>query len=109
MSWRTITLRNQNTNQARYGTRPFDVLLSSDEQSGANEASNFCQSIPHSSKTSSRSVLSYMPLRFSYVTNFISNTVNYYTEILNAGFHMIANDRRRGVTAEYPITRSCTP
>ena len=89
--WRTITVRNQNTTQARYGTRPFVVLLSSDEQRGADEASKFCQSI-HSSKSDSRSVLSYMPLRFSCVTNFISNTVNYYTEILKAGFHMIADD-----------------
>ena len=38
-------------------------------------------------------ILSYMPSRFSCVTNFISNTVNYYTEILKAGFHMIADDR----------------
>ena len=91
--WRTITVRNQNTSQARYGTRPFVVLLSSDEQSGADEASKFCQSVPHSSKSDSRSVLSYMPLRLSCGTNFISNTVNYDTEILKAGFHMIADDR----------------
>ena len=31
--WRTITVRNQNTTQARYGTRTFVVLLSSYEQS----------------------------------------------------------------------------
>ena len=37
--------------------------------------------------------ISYMPSRCSCVTNFISNTVNYYTEILKAGFHMIADDR----------------
>ena len=89
--WRTITVRNQNTSQARYGT--FVVLLSSDEQSGADEASKFCQSVPHSSKSDSRSVLSYMPLRLSCGTNFISNTVNYYTEILKAG--LIPYDRRR--------------
>ena len=45
VTWRTITLCNQNTNQARYGTRPFDVLLSSAEQSRADEASKFCRSI----------------------------------------------------------------
>ena len=39
--WHTITVRNQNTTQARYGTRPFDVLLSGDEQSGADEQANF--------------------------------------------------------------------
>ena len=80
--WRTNTVHNQNTTQASHGTRPFVVLLSSDEQSGVDEASKFCQSIPHSSKSGSRSVLSYMPSRFSRVTNSISNTVNYYTEIL---------------------------
>ena len=57
--WRTITVRNQNTTQARYGTRTFVVLLSSYEQSGADEASKFCQNIPHWSKSDSRSILSY--------------------------------------------------
>ena len=96
--WRTITVRNQNTSQARYGTRPFVVLLSSDEQSGADEASKFCQSVPHSSKSDSRSVLSYRLLRLSCGTNFISNTVNYYTEILKAG--LIPYDRRRSRIAD---------
>ena len=57
--WRTITVRNHNTTQARYGTRTFVVLLPSDEQSGADEASRFSRGIPHSSKSGSRSVLLY--------------------------------------------------
>ena len=55
--WRTITVHNQNTTQARCRTRTFVVLLSSDEQSGADETSKFSRSIPHSSKSGSRSVL----------------------------------------------------
>ena len=102
--WRTITVRNHNTTQARYGTRTFVVLLSSDEQSGADEASKFSRSIPHSSKSGSRScicnfghscnvsfscnvghshIVTVMPLRYRCVINFLSNTVHYYTDILN--------------------------
>ena len=87
--WRTITVRNQNTTQMRYGTRPFVVLLSSEEQSGVDEASKFCQSIPHSSKSVSRSVLSYMPLRFSCVTNYISNTYILSCSIFSSMFLFI--------------------
>ena len=102
--WRTITVRNHNTTQARYGTRTFVVLLPSDEQSGAVEASKFSRSIPHSSKSGSRSCIcnfghscnvsfccnvgySYnvtvMPLRYRCVTNFLSNTAQYCTDVLN--------------------------
>ena len=102
--WRTITVRNHNSTQARYGTRTFVVLLPSDEQSRADEASKFSRSIPYSSKSGSRSCIcnfghscnvsfrsnvgySYnvkvMPLRYRCVTNFQSDTVHYYTDIPN--------------------------
>lgn len=57
--WHTITVCNQNITQACYGTRTFVLLLSSNEQSGVDETSKFSQSIPHSSKMGSRSVLLY--------------------------------------------------
>ena len=41
MTWLTITVRNQTTTQARYGTRPFDVLLSSDSKAGQIKQANF--------------------------------------------------------------------
>lgn len=60
--WHMIMACDHNTTQTSYGTRTFVVLLRGYEQNGADEASKFTRSIPHSCKSGNGSI------RLRYVT-----------------------------------------
>ena len=60
--WHMIMACDHNTRQTSYGTRTFAVSLRGYEQNGADEASKFTRSIPHSSKSGNGSI------RLRYVT-----------------------------------------